>query len=172
MILGTDALLAARPASPVQLAQACLALGYDGVVPASWGDELVADAAMQRVLAHDQGPAVLCSCPHVARRMLQAGGDLQPFLLSLVAPPVAAARYLRALWAPTPIGLTFVGHCPGASDDAIDARIAPSELLAIIEARGIVLAEQPEVFDEVIPPDRRRYHSRRRSVAGAPPGRE
>jgi len=159
IILGTDALLAARPASPVQLAHACLALGYDGVVPASWGDELVADAAMHRLRERHEGPAVLCACPNVARRMLQVGAELQPFLVSLVAPPAAAARYLRALWAPAAIRLTFAGRCAGAVDASIDARIAPHELLAIIAERGIALLDQPQVFDEVIPPDRRRYHS-------------
>lgn len=159
IILGTDALLAARPATPVQLAHACLALGYEGVVPASWGDELVADAAMRRLLERHEGPAVLCACPNVARRMLQVGAELQPFLVSLVAPPAAAARYLRTLWAPTEIRLTFAGRCAGAADASIDARIAPHELLAIIAERGIALLDQPQVFDEVIPPDRRRYHS-------------
>jgi hypothetical protein len=165
VILGNDAVLAARPASPVQLAHACLALGYDGVVPASWGDELVADAAMHRLEHRHAGPALLCSCPHVSRRVLHVGAELQPFLVSLVAPPVAAARYLRALWEPSRIRLTFVGRCPGASDDAIDARISPQELLGIIQERGISLEAQPQVFEEVIPPDRRRYHS---TPAGIP----
>lgn len=159
VILGSDALLAARPASPVQLAHACLALGYDGVVPASWGDELVADGVMERLATGGSGTAVLCSCPHVAHRVLQSGGELQPFLVSMVAPPVAAARYLRTLWEPTQIRLTFVGRCAGAADASIDARLTPDELLAQLEARSIDLAHQPQVFDEVIPPDRRRFHS-------------
>lgn len=158
IVLGTDALLAARPSTPVQLAHACLALGYDGVVPGSWGDELVADAAMRRLEAH-AGPAVLCTCPAIVRRLLHGGSELQPFLVPIVAPPVAVARYLRELWAPTPIHLTFAGNCDGAAHEAIDARLTPAELIEAIAARGIVLAEQPEVFDEVIPPDRRRYHS-------------
>ena len=39
LILGTDAVLAAGPATPVQLVHACRAAGYDAVIPASWGDE-------------------------------------------------------------------------------------------------------------------------------------
>jgi hypothetical protein len=158
IVLGTDALLAARPSTPVQLAHACLALGYDGVVPGSWGDELVADAAMRRLEEH-AGPAVLCTCPAIVRRLLQGGSELQPFLVPIVAPPVAVARYLRELWAPTQVHLTFAGNCDGAVHEAIDARLTPAELLASIADRGIVLAQQPEVFEEVIPPDRRRYHS-------------
>ena len=37
VILGTDAILAALPATPIQLAHACLRIGYQHVVPASWG---------------------------------------------------------------------------------------------------------------------------------------
>ena len=42
VVLGADAVLAALPATPVQLAHACRALGYDVAFPASWGDEVVA----------------------------------------------------------------------------------------------------------------------------------
>src|SRR6185436_19392880 len=47
VILGTDALLAALPATPVQLAHACLRAGFANVVPASWGDELIASAVLR-----------------------------------------------------------------------------------------------------------------------------
>src|SRR5690348_16284732 len=46
VILGTDALLAAAPATPVQLAHACLRGGFANVIPASWGDELIASAVL------------------------------------------------------------------------------------------------------------------------------
>ena len=44
VVLGADTVLAALPATPVQLAHACRALGYDMAFPASWGDEIVASA--------------------------------------------------------------------------------------------------------------------------------
>jgi hypothetical protein len=158
VILGNDAQLAARPATPVQLAHACLAAGYRAVVPGSWGDELIAAATIQALGTQDARPAIHCACPHVARRMLAVGSDLSPYLVSLVSPPVAAARYVRH-HAQGAVRITYVGRCPGAGDESIDARITPEELLAQLAERGIVPREQPLVFDSVIPPDRRRFRS-------------
>ena len=158
-VLGADALLAALPATPVQLAHACMLAGYQSVVPASWGDELIAAASLRTLGRFGGLPAVQCSCPFVAHRLLAAGTDLRPFLVSLVAPPVAVARYLRAAHAPAKLRITFVGRCPGAAEESIDARLTPEELLAMLADRGISLENQPRVFDSVLPPDRRRYRS-------------
>ena len=158
VILGNDAQLAARPATPVQLAHACLAAGYRAVIPASWGDELVAAATARLVAERRPGTTIHCACPHVARRVLAVGTELAPFLLSLVPPPVAAARYVRH-FSPGGVRVTYVGRCPAASDDAIDARLTPEELLAQLAERGIRLEQQSPVFESVIPPDRRRHRS-------------
>src|SRR5262249_59882325 len=123
VILGTDAVLAASAATPVQLAQACLRAGFANVVPASWGDELVAAAVLSRLPHFGSGPVIQCSCPIVAHRLLTVGGDLRPVLLPLVAPPVAVARYVRALALPTRTRITYVGSCPGEVDDSIDIRV-------------------------------------------------
>ena len=159
VVLGADALLAALPATPIQLAHACLLVGYQDVIPASWGDELIAAASLRALREHGPLPAVQCSCPHVAHRLLAVGTDLRPFLLSLVAPPVALARYLRTLHAPRRLHLTYVGRCPAATDESIDARLTPEELLAILADHQIAIEQQPDYFDSVIPPDRRRYRS-------------
>lgn len=159
VVLGADALLAALPATPIQLAHACALAGYQYVVPASWGDELIALASLRALRDHAHMPAIQCSCPYVAHRLLAVGTDLRPFLLSLVAPPVVLARYLRAAYAPRKLRITYVGRCPGAGDEAIDARLTPDELLAIFRDHHIVVEDQPLVFDSVLPPDRRRYRS-------------
>lgn len=159
LVLGNDALLAARPASPVQLAHAALRAGFDAVVPASWGDELVAADCARRLGAESPASAVFCACPEVASRVLGVGTELAPFLASFVPPPVAVSRYLRALHAPQEVRLTYVGRCPGAESDAYEARIAPEELLRLLDERGIVPTAQPEAFEDVLPPDRRRFHS-------------
>jgi len=159
VVLGADALLAALPATPIQLAHACALAGYQHVVPASWGDELIALASLRALRDHAHMPAIQCSCPYVAHRLLAVGTDLRPFLLSLVAPPVVLARYLRAAYAPRKLRITYVGRCPGAGDEAIDARLTPDELLAIFRDRHIVVEDQAQVFDSVLPPDRRRYRS-------------
>lgn len=159
VILGADALLAASPATPIQLAHACALVGYQHVVPASWGDELIAAASLRALRDHARTPAIQCSCPYVAHRLLAVGTDLRPFLVSLVAPPVVLARYLRSVDGPRKLRITYVGRCPGAADEAIDARLTPEELLAIFTDHQIAIADQPQVFDSVIPPDRRRFRS-------------
>lgn len=159
IVLGADALLAALPATPVQLAHACLEAGYQQVVPASWGDELVAQAALTQLGEPRPGPAIQCSCPLVAHRLLASGSDLRPFLVSVVSPAVAVARYLRAVYGGSGVRITYAGRCPGAVHDDIDARITPQDLLAELAAHGISLAEQPRVFDSIVPPDRRRFFS-------------
>jgi hypothetical protein len=159
IILGTDALLAALPATPVQLAHACLRAGFANAVPASWGDELIAAAVLRRLPQFEGGPAIQCSCPIVAHRLLSASGDLRPAMLGLVAPPVAIARYIRALSGATPVRLTYVGDCPGANDGAIDIRMRPDALLALLAERDISIADQPRVFESILPPDRRRFRS-------------
>ena len=167
VVLGTDALLAAAPYTAVQLAHACLQAGYVSVVPASWGDELVAAAVLRRLPRFGHGPAIQCSCPIVAHRLLTTGGDLRPVMLPLVSPPVALARYLRTISHPTRIRITYVGNCPGAIDDSIDIRMSPETLIGMLAERHIVLDDQPRVFESIIPPDRRRYYSQPGGVPSA-----
>lgn len=166
-ILGTDALLAALPATPVQLAHACLRAGFASVIPASWGDELIAAAVLRRLPQFGAGPAIQCSCPIVAHRLLTVGGDLRPAMLPLVAPPVAVARYVRSIARPVQTRITYVGSCPGAIDESIDIRMTPEALIAMLAERSIHLEEQPTVFDAIIPPDRRRFHSQPGGVPSA-----
>src|SRR5689334_18226189 len=90
VILGNDAVLAARPATAVQLAHACRRAGFDAAVPASWGDELVAAESARQLRERGDGAAILCACPHVEARLLAPGPDLAPLLVPVVAPPVAA----------------------------------------------------------------------------------
>jgi hypothetical protein len=159
VVLGADVVLAALPATPVQLAHACRALGYDVAFPASWGDEVVAGSCLERLHEFGDGPVILCSCPLVSGRLTRSGEELAPFIMNVVSPPVAAARYLRALYGERPVHITYAGSCPGAVDPAIDARISAAELFLAFEERGIVPAAQPEYFESVLPPDRRRYDS-------------
>ena len=167
-ILGADTMLAALPATPVQVAHACLTAGYDVAIPASWGDELLAAECLQQLADRGPRPAVMCACPHVRSELLAVGPDLAPMLVSLVPPPVAVARYLHALYGRDRIQLTYVGGCPGAQNEAIDATASAGEFLASLGAAGIDLTDQPQVFDSVIPPDRRRFYS----VAGGAPSAE
>ena len=167
-VLGADMMLAALPATPVQIAHACLAAGYQVAVPASWGDELLASECLRQLADRGPRPAVMCACPHVRSELLAVGPDLAPVLVSLVPPPVAVARYLHALYGRDRVHVTYMGSCPGAAHVDVDAAVSPGELLATLDAAGIDLTEQPRVFDSVIPPDRRRFFS----VAGGVPSAE
>ena len=159
VVLGADAVLAALPATAVQLAHACLAAGYATAVPVSWGDELVAHAALEQLAQRPPGPAVCASCPRVVERLERSGAELGRFAVRLASPPVAAARYLRMLAAGTRLHVTFVGGCPGGADPAIDLQLSPEEFLASLAERGVDTLEQPTAFDAVLPPDRRRHFS-------------
>ena len=156
IILGADAVFAALPATPVQLAHACHRLGYASAFPATWGDELLAGACLRELEARGADPAILCTCPNVRERLLRSGDDLAPWMISLVPPPVAVARYLRAAYGANNLHITYAGACPGARDASIDAQLAPSELLALCREHGVSPAGQPQFFEGVIPPDRRR----------------
>lgn len=158
-LLGADAVLAALPATPVQLAHACRALGFELAFPASWGDELVAEGCLAHLAECGREPAIVCACPYVTERLTRVGAELAPWMLTTVAPPVAAARYLRAVYGERPVHITYVGACPAGSNAIFDARCSPEELLAMFGERDIVPTTQPELFDSVLPPDRRRFHS-------------
>src|SRR5579871_6207505 len=108
VIVGADAYLVARPATPVQVAHACRAAGYAAAIPATWGDELIAEACARRLATRSLPSAIFCACRRVRDRLLGPGPDLMPFLMSFVAPPIAAARYLRALYGDAPIDVTYV----------------------------------------------------------------
>ncbi|MGH7694474.1 MAG: [Fe-Fe] hydrogenase large subunit C-terminal domain-containing protein [Gemmatimonadaceae bacterium] len=152
-------LLAALPATPVQLAHACYQLGFDIVVPASWGDELVAHAVLEDLRLRDREPVIQCTCPLVYERLLANGQHLLPSMVQTAAPAVAAARYARHAFAPRHLNITYVGACPGAAHPSIDERCVPDELLRSLAESDISIADMPTVFDSVLPPDRRRFVS-------------
>jgi hypothetical protein len=168
IILGADAVLAALPASPVQLAHACQALGFELAAPATWGDELIAESCLQQLAGYEHATAVMCSCPLVTERLTRASTMLEPFMLIFTSPPVATARYLRAAYEGQTLHITYVGACPGADDDSIDARLRPAELLEAFVERGIELSAQPNCFDALVPLDRRRFYS----LPGGAPARD
>jgi len=159
IILGADAVLAAQPASPVQLAHACQALGFELAAPATWGDELIAESCIQQLGAYEHPAAVICSCPLVTERLTRTGAVLEPFMLTFVSPPVATARYLRAAFAGRALHITYAGACPGAEDPSIDARILPAQLLDAFAEHDVSLETQPHCFDRSLPLDRRRFFS-------------
>lgn len=152
-------LLAALPATPVQLAHACYQLGFEIVVPASWGDELVAHAVLEDLRQRNREPVIQCTCPLVYERLLANGQHLLPAMVQTASPAVAVARYARQAFAPHLLTITYVGACPGARHPSIDERCVPDELLRALAEHDISIADMPTVFDSVLPPDRRRFAS-------------
>lgn len=156
-ILGNDAVLEARPATSTQLAQACLRASFDLVVPASWGEELIAHQYAESLGQYEGPPPVLCHCPLVAQAL--AEHDESIAMLTLAAPPIATARYLRHVYAPRALVITYVGRCPGAIGPDLDAVIAPDRLLGILGEAGLAPSSQPALYQSIIPPDRGRHAS-------------
>ena len=158
-VIGNDTVLAALPAHPIQLAHGCHLLGYHTVVPASWGDELIADAILREAKHRGRRPAIVCACERARARLTTGAGELLPFLISTIAPPVAAARYLRTVLAERRLDITFVGDCLSGGDPVFDARYSPDVFLVRLRSSGIDLRELPTHFENLMPPDRRRYAS-------------
>jgi hypothetical protein len=156
-ILGNDAFRAARPATGVQFLHAALAAGFDAVVPASLGDELVAEEVLRLAQTRGRQPVVQCSCPFASAQLCGASTQLDAVTIPVASPPVALARALR-LEQPK-LHVTYIGACPGALDESIDLRVTPDAFLRGLAARGIQPIEQPEAFDDRLPPDRRRHYS-------------
>jgi hypothetical protein len=159
-ILGPDVVLAAAPASQAQLIAACARIGFDAVVPALWGDELIAEATLRHLGPRGRESVVLCACP-AAHAAAAGDGRLSRHVLSLVAPAVAAARYLRMLYAPSRVRITYLGQCSGVSDRDVDDVRAVSWVLESLAGAGIDPAAMPDDYA----PGHRRYHS----IAGGAP---
>jgi len=157
IVLGTDTFLAALPATGGQLARACSAAGFAAAMPATWGDEVIANAVIRILTRRAEEPAILCSCPLVAEKLLNNGADLDRFLVPVEAPPVAAARYLRAQFGSTRVHVSYAGGCPAAMHSEIDTHFTPAELFGLLAERGVKLSAQE--IDPGSSPAVRRYRS-------------
>ena len=168
VILGNDAILAARPSTTAQLTHACGAAGFDIVVPPSWGDELVARRCLERLADRTEDAVVACTCDRVRALLpnLDRNATGYPGHVSLAAPPVAAARYLRLVYG-DPLLVTYVGDCPSAADPSIDARFSPTGFLASLHRQGIEVPLQPNDATAAEAGRWRRYES----VPGGLPAR-
>jgi hypothetical protein len=158
VIIGTDALLAARPATAIQLARASMRAGYDFVAPVSWGEELLATQVIDQVRRTAVPASVIVNCPFVAEALRSETAAL-PTCWRSVSPPVATARYLRSAFNPHSLHITYAGRCPGATAPDIDACVLPDVFLGHLLEAGFAPEDQPRYFEEMVPPDRARYSS-------------
>jgi hypothetical protein len=157
VILGTDAVLAARPAEPIQLARACMRAGFDFVAPVSWGEELLASRIADVIEARRPAAVVVANCPFVAESMRAASARTR--IIASVSPPVATSRYVRAAFPDRAVHVTYVGACPGATAPDIDKRMGPELFLAGLIDSGIDVTRQPCHLDGQLPADRSRHAS-------------
>ncbi len=157
-IFGNDALLAAAPALPVQLMHAAIAAGFDAVVPVSLGDELVAGETLRLAQLRGRRPVVQCSCPFSYSQLCKRDANLADMTVAVAPAAVALARALRLERSDAP-HITYIGGCPGAQDPSIDLQVLPEPFLRGLVTKDIALAEQPDVFTDRVPPDRRRFLS-------------
>ena len=141
VILGNDAVAAIRPYAVSQLARACVAAGFDVVVPPSWGDELVAGVYLEQLADRLEYAIAPCACALVRSMLERPGASTAVGCAFAAAPPVAAARYVRARYGEGAL-ITFVGDCPSGSDPAIDARFPPAGFLASLDRQGISIEGQ------------------------------
>ncbi len=147
----------------MQLARACLAAGYDFIAPVSWGEEIVAVQVTRELERRGGGVAILSSCPFVRESLREAG--VGQATIRTVPGPVACARYLRTMFRPRLVRVTYIGACPGAASTEVDELLLPEVLLERLVIGGIDLLSQPRVYDTRLPPERARYASR---PGGAP----
>ena len=164
VILGNDALAAIQPLAASQLARACVAAGFDIVVPPSWGDELVAGAYLEQLADRLEYAVAPCACALV-RSMLERSGAASAIGCAFVAaPPVAAARLIRAKYGESVL-ITYVGECPSGSDPAIDARFSPAGFLASLARQGVSIEDQPT---EMVAAEADRWRRYRSTPGGVP----
>ena len=156
VILGNDAVVAARPSTAGQLANACTAAGFDLVVPPTWGDEIVAMTYLERLAGRTEHVIVGCACPRVAALLAQSPNHAPT--ISLAPPPVAIARALRRIHGDA-ILITYVGDCPSAADSSIDVRLSPAALFAQLQRQDVVVADQSTELDTRDADRWRRYAS-------------
>jgi hypothetical protein len=150
-ILGPDVVVAASPASQAQLIEATTRLGFDAVVPGSWGDELIAETVLRHLGPRARESVVLCACPE-AHALAAGDGRLARHVLALVAPGVAAARYLRMLYAPARVRITYLGQCGGVTDRDVDDIRSATWVMEELATAGIDASALP---DESAPGHRR-----------------
>ncbi len=157
LILSPEVAAHFYPATPEQVVNACYAAGFRVVTRGVIGDELVAAEYLR--LWHDDawGTMLRSTDPVVVSTITAAYPELVPFLAPIASPPVAEARYLRALYGPE-LRIVFAGICPPQHGPDLDAGITFRDLEQVFALRGVSVLTQPDYFVRV-PEERRRHLS-------------
>lgn len=139
LILATEANVHFYPATPEQVINACHAAGFRAVVPGALGDELVAREYLRVLAANGHRTWIRSTSPVVVEYCQRRHPELLAHLVPVASPPVAAARYLRAIGA-EPVTIVYAGvSSPGDGPEVhevIDAAITFDELGELLRERG------------------------------------
>ena len=153
---------ATRRSSPTARSSTLVAalreLGFTYVHEVGFGADLVA-AEYARLLDKDGKRWVATTCPAVVSYTRKYHPDLLDRLAPIVSPMLAIARVLHAKYGPE-VKVAFIGPCIAKKGEAqyeqfngeVDAALTFVELRAMLEARGIALAERPASDDAFDPP--------------------
>jgi diguanylate cyclase (GGDEF)-like protein len=156
LILGTEVAAHFYPATPEQVINGCYAAGFRSVYRGVIGDELVAAEYLKLWDDESWGTLIRSTDPVVVETITAEYPELVPYLAPITYPPVAEARYLRALHG-SAMKVVYAGICPPQCDD-LDAGITFMDLEQLLKLRGVSVLEQKEYFTR-IPEERRRHLS-------------
>ena len=157
LILSPEAAAHFYPATPEQVINACYAAGFRSVTRGVIGDELVAAEYLKIWADEPWGTLIRSTDPVVVDAVRTQYPELVPYLAPVTMPPIAEARYLRALYG-SGQRIAYAGICPPVHASDLDAAITFSDLEQLFRIRGVTVPEQPVLFERV-PEERRRYLS-------------
>lgn len=144
-----------HPVRPGQMVAALRRLGFTRVVEVAFGADLLARRYAALIANTGRGPLLSSACPALVTYIEKFALPLLPSLAPLVSPMVALGRALKAKHWPQ-ARIAFIGPCIAKKKElrdpalagAADAALTFGELEAMLEAAGIVPAEQADsVFD-------------------------
>jgi diguanylate cyclase (GGDEF)-like protein len=157
LILSPEVAAHFYPATPEQVINACYAAGFRSVYRGVIGDELVAAEYLKLWDDDSWGTLIRSTDPVVVETITSLYPELVPYLAPVTSPPVAEARYLRALY-DTELSIVYAGTCPPVGTPELDAGITFQDLEQLFKLRGVNVSSMATFFTR-IPEERRRHLS-------------
>ncbi len=157
LILSPEVAAHFHPLTPEQVINACYAAGYRSVYRGVIGDELVAGEYLKLWDDDSWGTMLRSTDPVVVETITSIYPELVPYLAPITYPPIAEARYLRALYG-SELPIVFAGICPPVGAPELDAGITFHDLEQLLKLRGVNVAAMATFFTR-IPEERRRHLS-------------
>jgi len=157
LILTVEAAAHFYPNTPEQVINACYSAGFRVVHHGVLGDELVAGEYLKLWAEPSWGTMIRSTCPVIVETIRHDYPELVPYLAPVKTPIAAEVQYLRELYG-ADASIVYAGVCLTDGAEDVTAAITFEELGRLLEARGVVVGEQPMWFDR-IPEERRRHLS-------------